>query len=286
MSLRTRLARPDILMAPGAYDGLSAHLAKQAGAEAIYMTGFGVSGASLGRPDVGLMSATEMTERTTALALAAGGLPLIADGDTGHGGVLNVARLVQGYERAGAAAIQLEDQVFPKRCGHMAGKAVIDTSEAAAKIEAAVQARQSDEFLIIARTDARAVTDLDDALRRGEAFLSAGADVLFIEAPQTLEEMRKVAETFAGVPLVANMVEDGKTPYLDTRTLQELGYSLAIFPVSTLLVVTRALQVAYAAMLGAGRLPEDTARISFQDYNSALGLETLLASATELEDKT
>ncbi|MFT5062180.1 MAG: 2-methylisocitrate lyase-like PEP mutase family enzyme [Polaromonas sp.] len=281
MSLRARLAEPTILMAPGAYDGLSAHLAAAAGAEAVYMTGFGVSGSTLGHPDVGLMSATEMADRTRAISEACTGTPLIADGDTGHGGVLNVARMVRLYEQAGAAAIQIEDQVFPKRCGHMAGKAVIEVGEAADKIKAAVDARASNEFLIIARTDVRAVTNLDDALRRGEAFAQAGADVIFIEAPQSLAEMRKVAETFKGIPLVANMVEDGKTPYLDTATLQELGFSLAIYPVSTLLVVTRTLQEAYRAMLDQGRLPDATQRVTFQDYNNALGLEELLASAAE-----
>jgi 2-methylisocitrate lyase-like PEP mutase family enzyme len=281
MSLRARLAEPTILMAPGAYDGLSAHLAAVAGAEAVYMTGFGVSGSTLGHPDVGLMSATEMADRTRAISEACTGTPLIADGDTGHGGVLNVARMVRLYEQAGAAAIQIEDQVFPKRCGHMAGKAVIEVGEAADKIKAAVDARASNEFLIIARTDVRAVTNLDDALRRGEAFAQAGADVIFIEAPQSLAEMRKVAETFKGIPFVANMVEDGKTPYLDTATLQELGFSLAIYPVSTLLVVTRTLQEAYRAMLDQGRLPDATQRVTFQDYNNALGLEELLASAAE-----
>ena len=281
MSLRARLAEPTILMAPGAYDGLSARLAARAGAEAVYMTGFGVSGSTLGRPDVGLMSATEMADRTRAIAEACIGTPLIADGDTGHGGVLNVARMVRLYEQAGAAAIQIEDQVFPKRCGHMAGKAVIEMGEAASKIKAAVAARASRDFLIIARTDARAVTTFDDALRRGDAFAEAGADVIFIEAPQSLKEMRKVAETFKGFPLVANMVEDGKTPYLDIATLQELGFSLAIYPVSTLLVVTKALQDAYRAMLDEGRLPDAIPRVTFQDYNSALGLEDLLASAAE-----
>ncbi len=281
MSLRARLAEPTILMAPGAYDGLSANLAAQAGAEAVYMTGFGVSGSTLGRPDVGLMSATEMADRTRAIADACAGTPLIADGDTGHGGVLNVARMVRLYEQAGAAAIQIEDQVFPKRCGHMAGKSVIDAGEAAAKIKAAAEARASDEFLIIARTDARAVTTLDDALRRGEAFAEAGADVIFIEAPQSEDEMRKVADTFKGIPLVANMVEDGKTPYLDIASLQQLGFSLAIYPVSTLLVVTKALQQAYGDMLDEGRLPAATPRVTFQDYNTALGLERLMASAAE-----
>lgn len=283
MTLRARLSQPDILMAPGAYDGLSAHLAAAAGAEAVYMTGFGVSGSTLGRPDVGLMSATEMADRTRAMAEACAPKWLIADGDTGHGGVLNVARMVRMYEQAGAAAIQIEDQVFPKRCGHMAGKSVIDADEAAAKIKAAADARHDPDFLIIARTDARAVTNLDDALRRGEMFAKAGADVIFIEAPQDLEEMRKVAETFRGIPLVANMVEDGKTPYLDTSALQELGFALAIYPVSTLLVVTHALQQAYGQMLANGRLPQGAERVTFQHYNHALGLAEMLASAAEAE---
>ena len=211
-SLDKLLARPGIVVAPGAYDALSAKLAAKAGAKALYMTGFGVAGASFSLPDIGLVSAAEMTERVRAIAGASSPVPLIADGDNGHGGPLNAARLTRAYEAAGAQCIQIEDQVFPKRCGHMEGKEVVPLAEAAAKIRAAAEARASRDFKIMARTDARATHDLDEALRRGEAFLKAGADILFIEAPCDEAELRKVAETFKGVPLVANIVEDGKTP--------------------------------------------------------------------------
>ena len=209
--LKARLEK-GVLVAPGAYDALSARLAMQAGAEAVYMTGFGVAGSLLGVPDIGIVSATEMIERVRALSRAASPVPLIADGDNGHGGIANVERLVVAYEQAGAAAIQLEDQVLPKRCGHMEGKEVVPLEEGAAKIRAAAAARASRDFQIIARTDARSVNGLDDALRRAEAYLKAGADLLFVEAPQNENELRAVAERFAGTPLVANMVEDGKTP--------------------------------------------------------------------------
>ena len=176
------------------------------------MTGFGVAGASFGVPDIGLVSATEMIERVRVLATAAAPVPLIADGDNGHGGPLNAARLTRAYERAGAACIQLEDQVLPKRCGHMEDKEVVSRAEAAAKIRAAVDARSKPRFKIMARTDARATHGLDEALRRGEDFLKAGADILFIEAPRDEKELETVARTFPGMPLVANLVEDGKTP--------------------------------------------------------------------------
>src|SRR5690606_6504142 len=228
------LAGPGIIIAPGAYDALSARLAVQAGASVVYMTGFGVSGAGFGLPDIGLVSAAEMAERVRVIAASAAPVPLIADGDNGHGGPLNAARLTRAYEQAGAACIQIEDPVFPKRCGRiegkeataseeaaatiraaaeartssafitmarpkrcgqMEGKEVIAIEEAAAKIRAAAEARTSAAFKIMARTDARATHDLDEALRRGEAFLRAGADILFIEAPRDEAEMRKVAET-------------------------------------------------------------------------------------------
>ena len=267
------------VMAPGAYDALSARLAAQAGFDAVYMTGFGVAGSTLGVPDIGLLSATEMADRARALAAACAPVPLIADADNGHGGVLNVARMVRLYEDAGVQCIQLEDQVFPKRCGHMASKAVVDRGEAVAKVAAAVAARRSPDFLVIARTDARAVLGFDEALRRGEAFLEAGADLLFIEAPQSHEELRRVAETFRGARLVANMVEDGCTPYLPVQALQALGYALALYPVSALLVVAHRLQDTYAAMRQAGRLPEDAERLRFGDYNTAVGLDDLVPSA-------
>ncbi|NQV93899.1 MAG: isocitrate lyase/PEP mutase family protein [Sphingomonadales bacterium] len=281
-SLTSLLGSGRIVMAPGAYDALSAKLAAQAGFNAVYMTGFGVSGSTLGMPDIGLMTATEMADRARAMTEAAAPVPLIADADNGHGGELNVARMVRMYEQAGVACIQLEDQVFPKRCGHMASKEVIDRAEAATKITAAVGARQSDDFLIMARTDSRAVISMDEALRRGEAFLNAGADILFIEAPQSMEELRLVAETFKGAKLVANMVEDGRTPYLSIDELEELGFALALYPVSSLLVVAKRLQDTYAAMHAGGHLPENEARLRFGEYNDMIGLNELVPSAVDV----
>ncbi len=278
--LRRKLEGEEIVFAAGAYDALSARLAADSGIDAVYMSGFGIAGSTLGAPDVGLLSAVEMADRARALTEAAAPVPLIADADNGHGGVLNVARMVRLYEQAGVQCIQLEDQVSPKRCGHMAEKAVVDLDEAASKIAAAVQARTSSGFLILARTDARAVHGLDDALRRGEAFLRSGADLLFIEAPHTHDELVKIAETFKGVPLVANMVEDGRTPYLSVQELQQMGYALAIYPVSALLVVARTLRETYAAMLRHGKLPDDEQRMGFNEYNKMIGLEKLVPGAT------
>jgi len=282
--LSTLLEGPDIIIAPGAYDALSAKLAAQAGAKAVYMTGFGVAGSTLGVPDIGLMSATEMADRARAIAGATHSIPVFADGDNGHGGPLNAARLTRLYEQAGVACIQLEDQVFPKRCGHMENKEIVSISDAAAKIRAAVDARDNADFKVMARTDARATHGFDEALRRGEAFLKAGADILFVEAPRSLDELEAVASTFKGVPLVANMVEDGKTPYLDGPTLQEIGYKIAIFPVSALLSVTERLQSLYSDMLAAHKLPIDVPRVTFQKYNEIIGLPDMLAEAAALEE--
>lgn len=280
------LREPGLILAPGAYDALSARLAAQAGAAAVYMTGFGLAGSHLGLPDIGLMSATEMVDRVRAMSAAAGATPLIADGDNGHGGPLNAARLARAYEQAGAQCIQIEDQVFPKRCGHMEGKEVVSITDAAQKIAAAVDARESKAFKVMARTDARATHDLDEALRRGEAFLKAGADILFIEAPRDMKELEKVCATFKGVPLLANMVEDGKTPILDARTLEELGFKIAIYPVSALLAVTKRLQEIYATLLKGAGLPEGESRVTFQKYNELVGLPELLASAAEIAKKS
>lgn len=279
--LRERLARPSILIAPGAYDGLSARLALQAGAEAVYMTGFGVAGSLLGVPDIGLVTATEMADRVRALAEAAGPAPLIADGDNGHGGPLNAARLTRLYEQAGAACIQLEDQVLPKRCGHMAGKAVVPVAEARARIRAAVDSRRDPDFCVMARTDALATDGLDEALRRADVYLAAGADLLFVEAPRSPDDLAAIAARFPGVPLVANMVEDGATPLRDARALEEIGFALVILPVSALLVAAGALRDAYGALVGSGQLPAGTRRLGFADYNETLGLSALTAQATD-----
>lgn len=281
-SLSQLLSQPGLIIAPGAYDALSAKLAAQAGASAVYMTGFGLAGSHLGLPDIGLMSASEMVDRVRAMSAATGGTPLIADGDNGHGGPLNAARLARAYEQAGAQCIQIEDQVSPKRCGHMEGKEVVSMADAAQKIVAAADARSSKDFKIMARTDARATHDLDEALRRGEAFLKAGADILFIEAPRDLKEMEKVCTTFKGVPLLANMVEDGKTPMLDAKELEEIGFKIAIYPVSALLAVTKRLQEVYATLLRGEGLAANEPRVTFQQYNELVGLPELLASAAKI----
>ena len=281
-SLTDLLAAPGIIVAPGAYDALSAKLAAKAGAKVVYMTGFGVSGASFGLPDIGLVSAAEMSERVRAIAGASTPVPLIADGDNGHGGPLNAAKLARAYEAAGAECIQIEDQVFPKRCGHMEGKEVVAIEEAAAKIRAAAEARDSRDFKVMARTDARATHNLDEALRRGEAFLEAGADILFIEAPRDESEMRKVADTFKGVPLVANIVEDGKTPYLGAKALEALGFKIALFPVSALLAVTARLEAAYATLVKGEGFAEGEPRVTFQRYNELIGLNEMLADVAQI----
>ncbi|PKQ06364.1 MAG: carboxyvinyl-carboxyphosphonate phosphorylmutase [Alphaproteobacteria bacterium HGW-Alphaproteobacteria-12] len=280
------LASPEIIIVPGAYDALSAKLAARAGARVVYMTGFGVSGASFGLPDIGLVSAAEMTERVRVMAASCAPVPLIADGDNGHGGPQNAARLTRAYEAAGAACIQIEDQVFPKRCGHMEGKEVVSMADAAAKIRAAVEARANKAFKVMARTDARATHDLDEALRRGEAFLKAGADILFIEAPRDEGELRKVAESFRGVPLVANIVEDGKTPYLGAKALEELGFKIALFPVSALLAVTARLERVYTTLVKGEGLPDGEERVTFQRYNELIGLSEMLADAAAIMKKT
>jgi 2-methylisocitrate lyase-like PEP mutase family enzyme len=268
------LARPEILILPGVYDALSARIAVGAGAKAVYMTGFGVAGAAFGVPDIGLLGPDEMTERVRTIAGVITPVPLIADGDNGYGGPANVARLVRAYEQAGAQCIQLEDQVMPKRCGHMDGKEVVSLAGAAAKIRAAAATRTSSAFKIMARTDARATHGLDEALARGEAFLRAGADILFIEAPQSEAELRKVAASFVGTPLVANLVDGGKTPILTPTVLQEMGFRIALYPISTLLAVAKTLQNAYAKLLK-GKSIAASERLSFEDYNALVGLPQL-----------
>lgn len=280
-SFEALLKAPDILVLPGAFDALSARIAVKSGAKAVYMTGFGVAGAGFGVPDIGLVNAEQMIERVRVIAGAVAPVPLIADGDNGHGGPLNVARLVRAYEQSGAQCIQLEDQVSPKRCGHMEGKEVIPIADAAAKIRAASEARASKAFKIMARTDARATHDLDEALRRGEAFLKAGADILFIEAPRSEDELARVARTFTGTPLVANLVEDGKTPMLSPEALRQMGYKIALYPISALLAASAALEQIYAQLLGTHA--QTRARVTFQEYNEIVGLPDFLAAAKRFD---
>ena len=269
-TLTALLATDELLILPGAYDALSARVAVRSGARAVYMTGFGVVGSAYGVPDIGLIGPDQMAERVRSIASAIHPVALIADGDNGHGGPANVARLVRAYEQAGAQCIQLEDQVSPKRCGHMDNKEVVPLAEAQARIRAAVSARSSPEFKIMARTDARATHSLDEALKRGESFVRAGADILFIEAPRSETELRRIAEHFPGVPLVANMVEEGKTPLLSPTALAQIGYRIALYPISALLAVTRRLESAYASVL-AGQPIDAQERSSFAQYNDIVG---------------
>ena len=235
--LRALLDSGTTIVAPGAFDPLAARLVEEAGFAAVYMTGFGTSAALLGRPDVGLLTMTEMADSAGRIA-ACVDIPLIADADTGYGNPLNVIRTVGAYEAAGVAGIHIEDQVAPKKCGHMEGKLVIPAAEMAEKIRAAVEARSQPEFVIIARTDARAVEGLDRALERGRQYREAGADALFIEAVTSEEEAEAVARAFPGVPLLFNWAEGGKTPPMGLDRLTELGYRIVIFPISTLLAAT------------------------------------------------
>ena len=248
--LRQRLGARTLLTAPGVHDMVSLRLAAGFGFEALYMTGFGTVASHLGLPDAGLATYTDMVGRVKQMASMAP-MPLIADGDTGYGGLLNVRHTVRGYEEAGAAAIQLEDQEFPKKCGHTPGRRVIPAQDMVRKIRVAAESRSSRDFLIIARTDARTSLGLDEALRRAEAYAEAGADVLFVESPESLEEMRTIGERF-DLPLVANMVEKGRTPVLSREELESLGFRLAIFPVSALLAAVKAMSAVYSHLGATG----------------------------------
>jgi 2-methylisocitrate lyase-like PEP mutase family enzyme len=238
-TLRELLAGPEPVLAPGAYDALSARLVERAGFRAVYMTGFGASASLIGRPDVGLLSFDEMAGHARRIAQAVS-VPLVADADDGYGNPLNVMRTVREYAAAGVAALHIEDQVAPKRCGHMEGKEVIDAAEMVEKVRAAVEARGDGELLIIARTDARAVEGLDAALERARRYREAGADALFVEAPETEQEVEAVAGAFPDVPLVFNWVDGGKTPQLPHERIRELGFALVIYPVTTLFAAARA----------------------------------------------
>ena len=244
------LARGRCLVAPGVFDLISTHILNQHGAEATYMTGFGVVASALGLPDAGLATYTEMVDRARRIAEFSRA-PVIADADTGYGGLLNVRHTVRGYEAAGIAAIQLEDQEFPKKCGHTPGRRVIPAADMVRKIEVAADSRSSADFLIIARTDARTSLGLDEALRRGEAYAKAGADILFIESPESEAEMARIGRAFHQ-PLLANMVEGGKTPILPRTRLAELGYQIAIYPAAGFLATAAALDGMYRHLTGSG----------------------------------
>lgn len=273
-ALRERLQRPGLLSAPGIHDMVSLRLADTFGFDALYMTGFGTVASHMGLPDAGLATYSDMVGRVKAMASMAK-TPLIADGDTGYGGLLNVAYTVRGYEEAGAAAIQLEDQEFPKKCGHTPGRRVIPVADMVRKIQVASDARSSSDFLIIARTDARSALGLDEALRRAEAYARAGADILFVESPETQDEMRQIGRSFE-LPLLANMVEGGRTPVLSHQELESIGYKLAIFPVTALLAATEAMKAVYESFKRTGSSAGiSTPLMPFADLTKLMGFEAI-----------
>ena len=275
-SLRDRLdARPKtrVIAAPGVYDMVSLRMAARMGFEALYMTGYGTVASHLGLPDAGLASYADMVSRVEAMARMAGA-PLIADGDTGYGGLLNVRHTVQGYERAGAAAIQLEDQEFPKKCGHTQGRRVIAAEDMARKISVAAEARESPDFLIVARTDARTSLGLAEAIRRGRLYAEAGADLLFVESPETEDEMATIGRELGDMPLIANMVEGGRTPMLANARLAEIGYAIAIHPVAGLLAAAAALETVYRKIRETGSsLGAAAPMFPFAEMNRLMGFE-------------
>jgi 2-methylisocitrate lyase-like PEP mutase family enzyme len=271
-TLRQRLLSPSLLVAPGIYDMVSLRLANTFGFEALYMTGYGTVASHLGLPDAGLATYTDMVGRVKAFA-SQSAVPFFADGDTGYGGLLNVRHTVRGYEEAGASAIQLEDQEFPKKCGHTPGRRVIPMADMVKKIRVAAESRSSRDFLIVARTDARTTLGLDEALRRAEAYASAGADILFVESPESEEEMRTIGRAFE-LPLVANMVEKGRTPVLTKSELEALGFRLAIFPVSALLAAVQAMAGVYAHIKTTGSTKGGaTPLYDFADLSLLMGFQ-------------
>ena len=270
--LSARIKEPGLISAPGVFDMISARIADGMGFDALYMTGFGVVASHLGLPDAGLASYTEMVGRVHQIATGTK-TALIADGDTGYGGLLNVDFTVRGYEAAGAQAIQIEDQEFPKKCGHTPGRRVIPLADAVKRIKVATEARSSRDFLVIARTDARTSLGLDEALRRGEAFLEAGADILFIESPESDEEMARIGRTF-DAPLLANMVEGGRTPVLDKNELEGLGFKIAIFPTSGFLAAGAAMRSIYEEIRSTGSSKSWTGDMyAFDEFCRLMGFE-------------
>jgi 2,3-dimethylmalate lyase len=268
-------ARPKdrVITAPGVYDMVSLRMAAAMDFEALYMTGYGAVASHLGLPDAGLASYADMVGRVEAMARMAGA-PLIADGDTGYGGLLNVRHAVRGYERAGAAAIQLEDQEFPKKCGHTPDRRVIPADEMVRKIAVAAEARTSPDFLIIARTDARTSKGLPEAIRRARAYAEAGADMLFVESPETEDEMATIGRELGDKPLIANMVEGGRTPMLSNARLAEIGYALAIYPVAGLLSAAAALETVFRQIRDTGSSLDSSAPLySFAEMNRLMGFE-------------
>ncbi len=281
--LKARLAKKPILLAPGVCDPLTAALAAEAGAEAIYLSGAAMSYTRLGRPDIGLMTMTEVAE-VIGLVRDRVATPMIVDADNGHGNALNMQRTMRLYERAGANALQIEDQSYPKRCGHLAEKRLIPKAEMVGKIKAALDARDSADTLLIARTDAVAVEGLEAALERADAYAEAGADALFVEAPGSREQLARISSQLGGIPLMANMVEGGKTPILPARELQELGYSLVIFPGGIVRAMAFAARDFYATLVRDGTSDAMRNRMfDFGQINDIVGTAEMMAAGKAYE---
>lgn len=282
-SLRTLIAKKQGLVVPGAYDGISAKLVEHAGFPAVYMTGYGASASRLGLPDLGFAGLAEMADHARNMA-AVVAIPLIADADTGYGNALNVRRTVQMYEAAGVAALHIEDQVTPKRCGHLSGHQVISRAEFAGKIRAAVEARKDPDLLVIARTDAISAVDFDEALRRGEAAAKAGADVLFIEAPRDEAQVERVARAF-DTPLLYNYAPGGRSPLLPFPRLRALGFAIILLPVDTLFVGVQAIRQFLAEVKARDDVLSLKDRyVPFREFNELIGVTAQLALADRYKD--
>ena len=278
------IIKTETLLAPGIYDALSGLIAEQSGAQAVYLSGASIAYTRFGRSDVGLVSVSEVHD-TLAAVTDRIKIPIIVDADTGFGNALNVQRTVRNFERAGAAAIQIEDQSFPKRCGHLDGKVLIKTDEMVGKVKAAVDARKTSDTLIIARTDARAVEGLQEAIDRAHTYEEAGADILFIEAPRSVDELKKIRKSFhLNTPLLANMVEGGKTPVKTADDLKSLGFNIVIFPGGAVRAATFQLQEYYAGLLENGSNAEFSKRMhDFDSLNAVIGTPELLSIGKKYE---
>lgn len=281
LSLRSLLDnKKEFLTLPGVFDALSARIAEKIGYPAIFQTGYGSAAALLGMPDFGLLNAGETIDNARRIIKSVS-IPVIVDIDTGYGNPLNVRRMVQDLEDIGAGGVFLEDQVWPKRCGHMTGKDVIPTKEYISKLRAATDARRSKEFVIVARTDARATLGLSEAIRRGIEYYRSGADVIFVEAPLTLKELREVPSKI-DAPLVANMIEQGITPNLSSHELKKMGYKIAVFPLSGLYSATFALRYVFTELIQTGSTKRSQRRmVTFDDFNRLVGLSEYMSLAKE-----
>lgn len=274
-SLKAALKARELIVAPGVYDLISALMADRMGFKALYCTGYGMVASYLGLPDAGIATYRDMIDRVGRIAEMTK-TPVIADADTGYGGLLNVRHTVRGYEQAGVTAIQLEDQEFPKKCGHTPNRRVIPIEDMVQKIQVASDSRSSSDFLIIARTDSRTGLGLDEALRRGEAYAKAGADIIFIESPETEDEMVTISKRI-DAPVMANLVNGGRTPMLPAKRLQELGYAVAIFPAVGFLSTAAALEAAYSDVRDNGTSTDRAKMYSFEEFNKIIGFPDVWA---------